>query len=335
MHRRLPPLNALRAFEAAARHQSLTKAADELGVTPGAVGHQVKALEAFFGVPLFKRRHRALRLTDAGQAYLPGLHAGLNQLAEATRALEREMRGGVLTVSASPCFAVAWLLPRLEGFRERHPAIELRLDASARAVDFEREDIDLEIRYGEEDCSGLRSDRLFGERIFPVCSPGLCAGPDGLRRPQDLAGHVLLHVRDWVPRGGVWAAWPAWLRIAGVAGLAVRDGPVFSSIARALEAAVRGEGLALGSAVDVADHLTAGTLVRPFDAALVVNFAHFLVCPEGAADQPKIAAFRDWILEEAARESAGLDLSSAHGSYGRPFAAGSATSRLDRPDQLP
>ena len=190
MARRLPPLNALRAFEAAARHLSFTKAAGELSVTPAAVSHQVKALEDYFGIQLFRRLTRALLLTDAGQTALPALRDGFDKLAEASERLRAHDARGMLTVSVSPSFAAKWLVPRLDDFRTVHPDIDLRLDASDTIVDLARGEADLSIRYGPGGYRDLRVDLLFEAEVFPVCAPGLCDGQHPLREPADLHRHT-------------------------------------------------------------------------------------------------------------------------------------------------
>lgn len=300
MTRRLPPLNALRAFEAAGRHLSLTKAAEELHVTPAAIGHQIKALEDYLGVELFRRSNRGLLLTDAGQSCLPGLREGFDRLATAVERARAYHHRRPLTVSVAPSFAAKWLVPRLERFRAAYPGIDVRIDASTRLVDFLREDIDLGIRYGPGNYPGLCVDRLLTEEVFPVCSPRLLDGPHPLRLPGDLRWHTLLHV-DSAVEDSTWPDWPTWLLSAGVDDIDASRGPRFSLSSMAVQTAVEGHGVVLGSSVLVADDLAAGRLVRPFEHSTPVNFAYYLVCPESNAERPKIAAFRDWLLAEARR----------------------------------
>src|SRR4051794_36642926 len=190
---RLPPLNSLRAFEAAARHLSFAEAAAELHVTPAAISHQIKALEADLGVKLFRRFNRAVRLTDAGQACLPGLRDGFERIAEAVARARQGDSVGVLTVTASPAIAAKWLVPRLERFRERHPSIDLRIDASMRLVDFTREDVHVGLRYGGGKYPGLHTELLLRSEVFPVCAPALLKGKHPLREPEDLRHHTLIH----------------------------------------------------------------------------------------------------------------------------------------------
>lgn len=301
MRRRLPPLNGLRAFEAAARHLSFVRAGDELGVTPGAVSHQVKALEDYLGVELFRRQPRGIRLSEAGQDVLPGLKDAFDGLERIGEALDAHRTAGILVVSVAPTLAAKWLVPRLEGFRAAHPEIDVRVDASQRVADFAREDVDVAIRYGAGSEPGLRAQRLFPgrEEVFPVCSPSvLRAAP--LDSPSDLTRHVLLHA-EWKVAGEVWPSWPRWLESAGAVGVDAGRGPRFTTWAMALQAAVEGQGVALGSTRLVDDELSAGRLVRPFDAALQApaHFGFHVVCPETTARRPKVAAFVEWALAEA------------------------------------
>ncbi|MCH7931217.1 MAG: transcriptional regulator GcvA [Proteobacteria bacterium] len=303
MARKLPPLNALRAFEAAARHLSVTRAAGELNVTPAAVSHQVKALEDRLGVALFRRLNRAMLLTDAGQLLLPGLRDGFDRLAEAVHRVRAHGAGNALTVSVAPSFAAKWLVPRLDRFRAAHADIEIRLDATDQLVDFAREDVDVAIRYGAGDYPGLRADRLFTDEVFPVCSPRLLEAPHPLREPADLRWHTLLHV-GWATDSEFWPDWRMWLLAAGVRDVAPTQGPKFKQEGMVVQAALEGHGVALASSVLVADDLAAGRLVRPFELGLPLSFAYYVVATEAAADQPKVAAFRAWILAEAKRQPA-------------------------------
>lgn len=296
MARPLPPLNALRAFEAAARHLSFTRAAAELNVTPAAVGHQVKALEDLLGVRLFRRLTRALRLTEAGQAALPALVDGFDRLAEAADAMRAHGDSGVLTISVCPSFGAMWLVPRLERFRILHPEIEIRIDGTDRLVDLTRDEADVALRYGPGGYEGVRVDWLFNRVNTPVCSPALLEGAHPLRAPQDLRHHSLLHV-EWKEAE---ASWRMWLLAAGLADIDPTRGPRFTMEAMAVQAALDGHGVALVSNVLVADELAAGRLVSPFDPGLSkpMSFSHYLLTPKDGASRPKIAAFRDWMLEE-------------------------------------
>ena len=297
MTRPLPPLNALRAFESAARHLSFTKAAAELNVTPAAVGHQVKALEDLLQLRLFRRMTRALRLTDAGQVALPMLGEGFDRLAQAVEQMRAHSESGLLTISVSPSFGAMWLVPRLEQFRRQHPDIEIRIDGTDRLVDMARGDADVAVRYGPGGYRGVRVDRLFGQVNTPVCSPALLSGEHPLRQPDDLRHHTLLHI-DWKDAE---ASWRMWLLAAGLHDIDPARGPRFSMETMAVQAALDGQGVALIGDMLVADDLAAGRLVRPFDPDLStpLTFSYYLLSAEDNAEQPKVAAFRNWLLEEA------------------------------------
>jgi len=292
MARRLPPLNGLRAFEAAARHLSFTRAAEELHVTQTAISHQIKALEERLGVRLFRRLPRGLVLTDEAQLFLPPIRAAFDQIAAATERLTKDQGGGVLTVSALPSFAAKWLVPRIGRFRAACPDIEMRVSASSQLVDFARDDVDVAIRVGRGEYPGLRTERLFGDTLFPVCSPTLLDGPSPLAAPEDLRHHTLLS-------GDEYPGWAKWLEHAGVSGIEVPRGPLFDDSSMVLQAAIEGHGVALARGVLAADDLAAGRLVKPFELSLPFHLAYFLVCPEATAERPKIRAFREWLLEEA------------------------------------
>jgi LysR family glycine cleavage system transcriptional activator len=293
MSRRLPSLNAVKAFEAAARHESFTRAAEELCVTQGAVSQQVKALEAQLGLRLFNRERQRLVITEAGRQYLAVVRDALDRLADGTRRLLDRRSSGTLTVTTSPSFAAKWLVHRLGRFAATHPEIDLRVSASLQHVDFVREDVDLAIRHGDGSWPGLEVMRLCTEKLFPVCSPRLLDGRHPLRRPADLAYHVLLHQSG---RSG----WGKWLDAAGVDGIDIGRGPVLSESSMAIDAAVDGHGVALARTALAAFDLLAGRLVRPFGPALPVSFAYWIVGPKSTAELPKIRAFRQWLIAEAA-----------------------------------
>jgi LysR family transcriptional regulator, glycine cleavage system transcriptional activator len=295
MPRRLPSLNALRAFEAAARHESFTKAAADLSVTQGAVSHQVKALEGELGLKLFTRENKRLNLTDPGRAYLEVVRDAFDRLAAGTEHLLRRENAGVLTVSMSPNFAAKWLIHHLGDFVTTHPGIELRVSASMHHVDFAREDVDLAIRHGEGRWPGLSVTRLCTEALFPVCSPSLGRGRKPLRKPADLQHHSLLHSRE---RND----WTAWLKAANVQGLDASRGMVFNQMSMAIDAAVDGQGVALARTALAAWDLAGGRLVRPFGPNLQVPYAYYIVCPRATADRPKIATFRNWLLAQVASD---------------------------------
>ena len=300
MSRRLPPLNALKAFEAAARHESFTRAAEELCVTQGAVSQQVKALEAELGLKLFVREPRRLVITGAGRDYLVVVRDALDRIAAGTERLLQRQSAGTLTVSTSPNFAAKWLVHRLGRFAEQRPGIDLRVGAALHHVDFAREDVDVAIRHSDGNLPGLEVTRLCREELFPVCSPALAKGKAALRRPADLARHTLLHLdsrQDWLK----------WLDAGGVADVDLSRGPVLNQASMVIDAAVDGQGVALARTALAARDLLAGRLVRPFDLALPVSYAYWIVCPRVNASLPKIVTFRDWLLAEAAEETRRLE----------------------------
>lgn len=301
MARRLPPLNALRAFEAAARHMSFTRAADELNVTQAAISHQIKALEETLGVTLFRRLNRALQLTAAGQSYLPPLRDAFDQMAEATARLKVTEATGQLTVSTLASFAAKWLVPRLPRFQQRNPGIDVLISTTSQLVDFTHQDVDLAIRFGRGVWSGLKCERLLTEEIFPVCTPALAQGPPPLRQPEDLAHAILLHDDFRI-------GWEIWLAAAGVTGVDHRRGTRFTDSSLVLHAALAGQGVGLGRRVLVAEDLVSGRLVQLFDITLPSDLAYWVVAPERYFERPKVKAFRDWLLEEA----------QAHSNAGRP-----------------
>ena len=296
MARRLPPLNALRAFEAAARHLSFTKAAQELHVTQAAISHQVKGLEEILGIQLFRRLNRRLALTEAGQAYLPPLRDAFDAIAGATQRLHEREEGSALKISVLMSFASTWLLPRLSGFRRLHPEIDIMVTAGDALVDFDQDDFDMGLRYGLGSYPGLRVDFLMGDEIFPVCSPKLLDGPQALRRPDDLKHHTLLH--DVVQGTPDDPDWRLWLREAGITDVDPTRGPGFSHGNFLLSAAVAGEGVALLRRSLVADDIRARRLVCPFGPVFPTRFVYSLVAPPHKAELPKVSAFRDWIFAE-------------------------------------
>ncbi|MBU0725354.1 MAG: transcriptional regulator GcvA [Alphaproteobacteria bacterium] len=295
MSRRLPPLTAIRAFEAAARLLSFTKAAQELNVTQAAVSHQVKALEGWLNLPLFRRSSRALFLTDEGQTYLAVVRDCLDKLAEGTHRLQARDKAGRLTVSTFQSFAAVWLVPRLGRFRLQHPEIDVWVAASDAIVDFNQEDIDCGIRYGTGRWPGVKAVRFMTESIFPVCSPKLLNGPHPLRVPEDLVRHTLLH--DHMHED-----WRMWLMAAGVADIDSARGPTFSHSSMVLQAAIDGQGVALGRSALMREAIAEGKLVQPFKFSLNAHHSYYFICPEASADRPKVIAFRDWLFAEAERD---------------------------------
>jgi LysR family glycine cleavage system transcriptional activator len=299
MARRLPPLNALRAFEASARHLSFTKAADELRVTQAAVSHQIKFLEETLGIQLFRRYNRRLELTRAGQGYLPPLRDAFDMMALATRRLRPDSESGQLKVSTLQSFATKWLVPRLARFQERHPDIDPMISTSQRLVDLEAEEVDVAIRVGRGVYPGLHSVPLMNDLAFPVCSPRLLDGPKPLRQPADLTHHVLLHDFS-VSRDGDAPDWRNWLKGAQVTGVDAEKGPSYNDTALALQAATAGQGIALARRSLVLDDLKAGILVCPFGPEMPTRFSWFFVCAPSSAEHLKVREFLRWLQEEIA-----------------------------------
>ncbi|MBM6580586.1 transcriptional regulator GcvA [Microvirga sp. BT689] len=297
--RRLPPLNALRAFEAAARHLSFEKAGDEIAVTASAVGQQVKSLEAWLGRPLFVRQpSRGVVLTPLGERYATSLSDILDRLDEATAQALRSDRSNVITVSSMPSFASGWLIPRLGSLKERHPELEVRVSVDTRLTDFAREDVDVVIRFGQGNYPGLRADLLMEEFFFAVCSASLLNDPKRpLREPADLRHHTLIHETVYsIPD---YTTWDRWLAAIGVEGVDTSRGPSFPHTYLCLQAAAAGQGVALATSVLIGDYLQAGRLVQPFLHQVKGAYRYYVVCPEATADRPAIAAFRAWLLDEA------------------------------------
>ena len=299
MAERLPPLSALRTFEAAARHLSFTRAAEELHVTQAAVSHQIKGLEADLGARLFRRLNRCLLLTDEGQLLVPSVRRAFDELAAGVERVRERCCGGALTISTTPSIAANWLASRLGRFQALRPEFEIRLMATPRLVEFAREGVDCGIRYGFGDWPGLLAERLFNATLTPVCSPRLLEGPEPLREPADLARHTLLHALDDMDD------WRLWLRAAGALGIDPQRGPKFELMPLALQAAISGTGVAITRGPLADEALAAGLLVQPFDLELPSECAYYFVVPELRAEQPKIQAFRAWLLEEVAAATAG------------------------------
>lgn len=301
MARRLPPLNALRAFEAAGRRASMSAAADELAVTPAAVSHQIKTLEDYFGVDLFHRSVRSIRLTDRGAALLPYLSEGLDLWVEGCRKLEALDKDAPLVISSAPVFAGKWLVRHLWEFNNVHPDITVRLDGSLALVDFNDDGVDGAIRFGTGPYEGLHADPLMNEDVVPVCAPELLEGDHPIKRPEDLAHHTLIHV-DWYAAAGTQPDWNMWLRTAGVEGVDGSKGPVVTSDTLAVEAAMNAGGVVLVSEFLVRPDLEAGRLVKPFDLVLPSKHWYWFVCPPEHLERPKVRAFRDWLVAAVAKE---------------------------------
>jgi LysR family glycine cleavage system transcriptional activator len=289
----LPPLSALRAFEAAARHLSMTLAARELHVTPGAISLQVRDLEAALGIRLFERRPRSLALTPEGADYFATLRTAFRLVREATATLTARTRGSILTITCTSGFATQWLVPRLGRFENAHPGIDLRISASHRVMDFQRDGIDLAIRHGLGGYEGLVSERVLDDELVPVCLPDVAASLGPSPSPDRLSGLTLIH--DVYRRD-----WQLWLEAAGATKVDASVGPVFMDGTGAYHAMKAGLGIALMRRSFVEKELADGTLVAPFPKGLASRLAYHLVYPPAALERPAAAAFRDWLLSETA-----------------------------------
>ena len=314
---RLPPLSALRAFESAARQLSFKRAAAELNVTPAAISHQVKALEDQLVVALFRRAGRGLELTAAAKAALPRLSEGFDVLADAVARMRPLADNGQLTVSVAPSFATRWLMPRLHGFFAAQPDVDVRITARTRLVNrrghdnaVERatvenwlEDSDVAILYGHGEYAGFRVDKLFPLTLAPICSPQLVHGENPLREPRDLQFHLLVHDDTGTLYDGV-SFWDTWLQAAGIDGIDTSRGSHFSQPVLALEAAADALGVVATFPVLASAELAVGRLILPFALQVPLQSAYYLVCPEASLRRAPVAAFRDWLLAQAAQQAA-------------------------------
>jgi LysR family glycine cleavage system transcriptional activator len=296
MRRRLPALNALKSFEAAARHESFTRAAEELCVTQGAVSHQVKALERELGVTLFNRERQRLAITGAGREYLAVVRDAFDRIAVGTERLTQRRTAGALTISTSPDFAAKWLVHRIGRFCDAHPDIDLKVSAAIHHVDFAREEVDLAVRHGDGDWPGLHVERLCVDELFPVCSPELIKGRSRPIKPADALKFTLLHLETR-------QTWPRWLGAAGVSSAQVLPGPIINRASLLIDAAAGGQGMALARTTLAAWDLLNGRLVRPFVEALRPSNSYWIVCPKTTAMLPKVKRAREWLLAEAADDT--------------------------------
>jgi DNA-binding transcriptional LysR family regulator len=301
---RLPSLDLLKGFEAAARHLSFTRAAEELFLTQSALSRQMQTLEEQLGLPLFERRHRQLLLTGAGQVLQATAKVVLDEIGQAVTAIRREQSAEPLKVSTNQPFASLWLIPRLSHFRERHPDIDVYISADNRIVDLERERIDLAVRYCGEATAPSGSRRLFGERLVPVCSPALASRRQHpLKRPEDLAHHVLLHIDD--ERGRFpWLNWSAWLAAIGIDRLAPAGSLRFNHFDQVIQAAIDGQGVALGREPLIDRLLRQRKLVAPFRDRYATPRAYYIVRSSHGAQRGEAQAFSDWLEEEARADEA-------------------------------
>ncbi len=299
---KLPPLNALRAFEAAGRRLSFTKAAEELNVTPGAVSQQIRHLEEFAGAPLFRRTGRQVLLTDMGQATLPPLTAAFENMLEAVNIMRAPIKRNRLMVSCAPSLAAKWLSHRLDGFQKLNPEAEVWVSADFALVDFTGPDIDLAIRYGGGGYEGLRYEKLMSETVLPVCSPELINGPNPIAKPEDLLKHTLLH--DESPENDPSCPdWKTWLAARNVDASPAAQGPRFNQASMVVEAAAAGRGIALAKKAIAASDLESGRLVAPFaDGSADLDFSYWIVWPKGRTQSPIARAFIKWLKSQANAE---------------------------------
>ena len=300
---RLPPLNALRAFEAVARHLSFARAAQDLHVTKAAVAQQVRALEQEIGARLVERSGRGLALTESGAAGAGALTEGFALLAKAARAMREGKGRRFLVINSTPSFAATWLVSRIGKFKARHPETDVLIDANPTDDALDLGAADALIRWGAGEFAGLATTLLFKENVFPVCAPELAAGPNPLRSPEDLSRHTLLHL-DRNPMHASWPTWSDWLKAAGARDVDARHGVFLNNMAMTIRAAAQGQGVALTSFAIAADELAAGRLVAPFSMSVRTPFGYYFLCRPDEAQSPRIRALREFLVEEAALSAA-------------------------------
>ncbi|WMT88598.1 transcriptional regulator GcvA [Pelagibacterium sp. 26DY04] len=300
---RLPPLSALRAFEAAGRRLSFTAAAEDVFVTQAAISHQIRALEEFLGLELFIRHNRRLTLTDAGRRYFEEIETAFDSVRRATRRAMETSGEQNLRISALSSFTTKWLIPRLHRFQTRHPDIEPMIGTTQRAVDLRREGVDVAIRVGGGVYEGLLSTKLMDDAAFPVCAPSLVHGPKPLATPQDLRAHVLIHDSSIVA-ASEGPDWPAWFKAAGLDPTVATSGPAYNDTGLTIQAAIAAQGVALARRVLVSDDLAHGHLVRPFGPDVPAQSSWYFVTTPDAGERPAVKALLAWLLEEIA--TAGL-----------------------------
>lgn len=304
MLRHIPGLQTLKAFDAAQRHLSFTRAAHELNVTPAAVSHQIKELEEQLGVALFHRTSRNMQLTRQGEILRPAITDALEGLARAVQRIRQFDNPKQVRVTTSPSIASKWLVPRIDRFLESEPGADVRIDVSSALLDFERDDVDIALRFGEGNYPGLMVEKLFQETVFPVCSPKLLENARPLKEPRDILQFTLIHI-DWESPGAVWPNWRMWMKAAGVTDFNNNAGLHFGQTSLAVQAALDGHGVALGDSTLVDDDLKAGRLVRLFELSLrgPAQFAYHLIMRRDALNRPILKAFHDWVMAEARASS--------------------------------
>ena len=322
-HYDLPPLSQLEAFEAAARTLSFTKAADELSLTQSAISRQIKALEENLELTLFRRLHRALRLTEEGQTLYQAVSDVLAQLHEVAGRLRRRPDNRTVVVTTTPGFAGVWLIPRLASFTAAHPEVDVRISAANNFVNLNRDGVDLAIRYKTQDGAGDGADRLFGEVIFPVCSPRLLRDPARpLKQPEDLRHHTLLHME--FDAAGVLQSWAMWLRALKLENLVPASVLHFSGYDQMIQATIAGQGVALGRSPLIDSLLRQRKLVAPFRQTMASPRSYYLVQSAAATRKPEVQAFIEWLREQAAIESSA---GNGHAKALKELGPGSASSR--------
>ncbi len=292
MRRRLPSLNALRAFEAGARHLSFTRAAAELSVTQTAISHQVRHLEDQLGVRLFDRLPRELRLTSSGAMLYPALAEAFDRIGEAVSRVRAAPAARTLTVSVTPTFGSRWLAQRLGRFWREHPDVDLRLHHSVHLVDMARDDVHLAVRWGRGSWPGLVAERLMRAQATPMCSPALLAAKHPLQTPADLRHHTLIHQKDF-------QEWTEWLAAAGVDTVSGQRGPVIDDANAIIEAVIEGGGMMMATPAMLAQEIADGRLVAPFETMPDPDFAYYVVYPPGGTLRGDAKAFRDFLMQEA------------------------------------
>lgn len=301
MKRMLPGTRALRTFEAAGRHLNFTRAADEVGLTPAAVSYQIKEMEDQLGVVLFTRSSRSIQLTPAGAVLFEAAADALDSLQRAAGRARRMTRGSAhLRISLSARFAANWLMPRLPRFKAAHPGLELMFDITDQIRDFDADDVDIAIRFGNGKYERALSDRLFDMVVAPVCSPRLLETGPRLREPRDLFHHTLCYL-DWKTDGMVWPNWRMWMEEAGIRDFDDSRCLAFPDSSHVVQAVIEGGAVGLADLAMIASDLAQGRLVRPFDIGVSVagEYAYHLVCPESSGQDPRVLAFRAWMLGEA------------------------------------
>jgi len=289
MGRRLPPLNSLKCFEAAGRLLSFTGAARELNVTQAAISHQIRVIEEYLGFSLFARYPRRLALTEQGKALLPEVIEAFDRVSAAIGSLNREQYSNMISVRLAPSFAAKWLSPRLKYFWLQYPEIDLCLYHANSAVDFEREEIDIAVTYGKGDWPGVVADKLLGLDFFPICTPAFMQNDRPLFDIDNLRYYTLLHDANH-------ECWRDWLELAGVTGIDGNKGTIIDDTNVLIQAAIDGQGVALGSTTFVEDHIESGKLVKPFDVTLQNEFCYYVVCPESHLKNPAVMSFKEWLL---------------------------------------